>query len=207
MVNITKLYCGIDTTGDPLRYGHKRGPQHGTPRETEQQAHEVPPSARERKPIVVWTMSRRCNLRCIHYYSDSANQAYAGELTTPEVRAMLTDLAQFEIPALLMSGGEPLYHPQFFAYAEFARSLGLRLTISTNGTLIDQGTAQRIKQTARHQGTFDIPTRLAGEHHLFDAISRRSFLQAGALGALGLGLSDFLKSMSSCRQTPERGNS
>ena len=62
MINVTKLYCGIDTTGDPLRYGHKRGPHHGSPHATEQQSHEVPTSARERRPVVVWTMSRRCNL-------------------------------------------------------------------------------------------------------------------------------------------------
>jgi radical SAM protein with 4Fe4S-binding SPASM domain len=146
MINVTKLYCGIDTTGDPLRYGHKRGPNHGSPHPSEQQ-HEVPPSARERKPIVVWTMSRRCNLRCVHCYSDSENRDYPGELTVAEAQRMLEDLAQFQIPALLLSGGEPLYHPHFFELAARAKDVGLRLTLSTNGTLIDRATAERIKQT------------------------------------------------------------
>jgi len=52
MINITKLYCGIDTTGDPLRYGHTRGPGHGTPHATERAPHNAPPSARERRPVV-----------------------------------------------------------------------------------------------------------------------------------------------------------
>ncbi|MBI2105022.1 MAG: radical SAM protein [Candidatus Omnitrophica bacterium] len=147
MINVTKLYCGLDTTGDPLRYGHTRGPAHGMPHPTESQPHEVPASARERRPVVVWTMSRRCNLHCVHCYSDSADQPYQGELTVPEAKAMLADLAQFRIPALLLSGGEPLYHPHFFELAEAARSLDLRLTLSTNGTLIDEGAAQRIRET------------------------------------------------------------
>jgi radical SAM protein with 4Fe4S-binding SPASM domain len=147
MINVTKLYCGLDTTGDPLRYGHRRGSNHGSPHPTEREAHDVPPSARERRPVVVWTMSRRCNLHCVHCYSDSSDRAYEGELTVPEAKAMLADLAQFRIPALLLSGGEPLYHPRFFELAEAARALGLRLTLSTNGTLIDQAAAQRIRAT------------------------------------------------------------
>lgn len=59
---------------------------------------------------------------------------------------MLEDLAQFQIPALLLSGGEPLAHPRLFELAAYARKLGLRLTLSTNGTLIDRQTAERIKQ-------------------------------------------------------------
>jgi heme d1 biosynthesis radical SAM protein NirJ len=145
MINVTKLYCGLDTTGDPLRYGHKRGPEHGAPHPTEQQPHDIPPSASERRPVVVWTMSRRCNLHCVHCYSDSSDAWYQGELTDEEAKRMLDDLAAFRIPALLMSGGEPLYHPRFFESASYAKSLGLRLTLSTNGTLIDESVAQRIK--------------------------------------------------------------
>ena len=145
MINVTKLYCGLDTTGDPLRYGNRHDPEHGAPHPMERQPHEVPPSARERKPVVVWTMSRRCNLHCVHCYSDSEDRAYDGELTRPEVHAMLEDLAAFRIPALLLSGGEPLYHPRFFEYAEAAARLGLRLTLSTNGTLITRETAELLR--------------------------------------------------------------
>ena len=89
MINVTALYGGLETTGDPLRYGHRRSPDHGSPHPTETQPHDVPPSACERRPVVVWTMSRRCNLHCVHCYSDSANQAYAGELGPEEIRPML----------------------------------------------------------------------------------------------------------------------
>lgn len=64
-----------------------------------------------------------------------------------EAVRMLEDLSQFKIPALLLSGGEPLMHPDFFALAGEAKKLGLRLTLSTNGTLITQDMAQRVAAT------------------------------------------------------------
>jgi radical SAM protein with 4Fe4S-binding SPASM domain len=132
MINITKLYCGLSQSADGLRYG---------------QGADAPRSAAERKPIVVWNITRRCNLRCIHCYSDSDSREYPGELTWEQCRGVIDDLAQFGVPGVLFSGGEPLIHPRFFDLAGYAREKGLRLTLSTNGTLIDRDTAQRLKNT------------------------------------------------------------
>jgi radical SAM protein with 4Fe4S-binding SPASM domain len=132
MLNITKLYCGLSQPADALRYG---------------QGHGAPRSAAERQPIVVWNITRRCNLKCIHCYSDSDAREYPGELTWDQCRGVLDDLAQFGVPGVLLSGGEPLIHPRFFDLASYARGKGLRLTLSTNGTLIDRDTAQRLKDT------------------------------------------------------------
>ncbi|MBI2094246.1 MAG: radical SAM protein [Candidatus Omnitrophica bacterium] len=135
MINVTKLYSGLSSGSDSLRYGSHSSGSH------------TAASAKARKPIVVWTMSRRCNLHCVHCYTDSENRSYPNELNLEEAFRMLEDLSQFQIPALLLSGGEPLYHPHFFKIAQYARQLGLKLTISTNGTLIDSSTARKIKET------------------------------------------------------------
>lgn len=132
MINVTTLYCKSESSSDGLRYG--KGP-------------EAAASAKARRPVVVWTLSRRCNLKCLHCYMDSANLTYPGELNPEEGRRVLEDLAGFKIPALLMSGGEPTLHPDFFPLAKYAKSLGLRLTLSTNGTLITQAVAERIVAT------------------------------------------------------------
>ena len=130
MTNLTRLYCDQSQPMDALRYG--RG--HGSPN-----------SAAERKPIVVWNITRRCNLKCIHCYSDSDAKSYPGELTWDQCKSVIDDLAAYGVPALLLSGGEPTIHPQFFDIAEYAVSKGLRLTLSTNGTLIDPEKAAKIK--------------------------------------------------------------
>lgn len=131
MINLTTLLCGIAQPADALRYGHG----HGAPR-----------SAAERKPIIVWNITRRCNLKCIHCYSDSDAREYPGELSLQECYAVIDDLADYGVPALLLSGGEPLIHPKFFDIASYARSRGLRLTLSTNGTLITAESAARLKE-------------------------------------------------------------
>ena len=130
MINVSKLYCGLESESDRLRYG----------------AHKAR-AASEIRPVVVWNVSRRCNLRCIHCYSDSENRRYDGELTKQEAERMLTDLAGFGVPAVLLSGGEPLMRRDLFELAAFGKKLGLRFTFSTNGTLIDEATARRIHDT------------------------------------------------------------
>jgi radical SAM protein with 4Fe4S-binding SPASM domain len=131
MVNVTKLYCGEEQPADNLRYGHGHG---------------APKTAAERKPIVVWNVTRTCNLRCVHCYSDSFAQKYPGELTHEQGLANIDDLAAYKIPALLFSGGEPLVRPDTLDLMEYATKKGLRVTLSTNGTLIDEAAAARLKK-------------------------------------------------------------
>ena len=130
MINLTRLLCDVPQPADALRYGV---------------GHAAPRSAAERKPIVVWNITRRCNLRCAHCYSSSTSRHYPGELTLPQFRATIDDLADFGVPGVLFSGGEPLIHPHFFEIAGYARERGLRLTLSTNGTLIDAEKAARLE--------------------------------------------------------------
>jgi len=138
VINISKLYCGEQSESDWLRYGEGSG--------GETRGGTVPKSAAERRPVVVWNATRACNLRCLHCYSDSDSHEADEELTTDEARQMLRDLTQFGIPALLFSGGEPLLRRDLFDLAEHARSLGLRCTLSTNGTLITERMAGAIRQ-------------------------------------------------------------
>ena len=140
MISISKLYCNQSFHYDPLRYGRKIN-------ENDPYAHKLYLSANLRKPVVVWSMTRTCNLRCIHCYTDSENKKYDGELTTEEAKSMIDDLTEYQIPALLFSGGEPLIRKDFFELAQYARKKGLRIVISTNATLIDEDTAKKLKET------------------------------------------------------------
>ena len=136
MIGVTKLYCGTATPGDALRYGREsaRLPAH------------LLQFAADKKPVVVWNCTRRCNLHCLHCYADAADRAYADELSTAEARAFIDDLAEFGAPVLLFSGGEPLVRPDVLALAAYAREKGLRPVLSTNGTLITREVAIRIKE-------------------------------------------------------------
>ena len=171
MINLTKLWTGVAQPADELRYGHRGS--HA--------------NARDRKPITVWNITRTCNLRCVHCYSDSNAMQYPGELSWDQMQEVVKDLADYQIPSLLLSGGEPLIHPRFFDLVDLASEAGLKLTISTNGTLITPEKAARLKaanvayvgisldgigeihdQFRRKEGAFDAAVRGFKNCHALD---------------------------------------
>ena len=100
---------------------------------------------REDRPVVVWNITRSCTLSCVHCYNDSGKKEYPGELSTTEALAIIDGLADFKVPALIFSGGDPLQRPDIFKLIEYAASRGVRSILSTNGVSIEEETAQRIK--------------------------------------------------------------
>ena len=95
------------------------------------------PQRRPAGPVVIWNLIRRCNLTCRHCYSISADTAFAGELSTAEAMGVLDQLKAARVPALILSGGEPLSRFDFFEIAERARARNFKhLSLSTNGTRI-----------------------------------------------------------------------
>ncbi len=110
-----------------------------------------PTPARPRRrlpgPVVIWNLIRRCNLLCAHCYSLSADTDFRGELSTDEALAVIDDLAAMRVPALILSGGEPLLRADLFTLARYAKEKGLYTALSTNGTLIDEAMAERIAAT------------------------------------------------------------
>ncbi|ADU99896.1 heme d1 biosynthesis radical SAM protein NirJ [Alicycliphilus denitrificans] len=105
------------------------------------------PITKDRKargPVVIWNLIRRCNLTCKHCYALSADHDYAGELSLSEVFTVMDDLKAFGVPALILSGGEPLLRADIFEISARARQMGFYTGLSTNGTLIDAPMARRI---------------------------------------------------------------
>ncbi len=88
-------------------------------------------------PVVIWNLIRRCNLNCKHCYTVSADTDFKGELATEEVFTVMDDLKAYGVPALILSGGEPLLRPDIFEITARAKALGFYVGLSTNGTLIN----------------------------------------------------------------------
>lgn len=104
----------------------------------------IGPARKPPGPVAIWNLIRRCNLTCKHCYSISADKDFAGELTTDEVFQVMDDLKAFKVPVLILSGGEPLLRPDFFAVAARSKALGFYTALSSNGTLIDEKMMERI---------------------------------------------------------------
>ncbi len=135
MIGISKLYCGTVEPSDALRYERDSGklPSH------------LLQFSKDKKPVVVWNMGRRCNLHCVHCYAQSKDIEYEDELTTEQGKELIDDLAEFGAPVILFSGGEPTMRKDMPELARYAKSKGMRAVISTNGTLIDEEMAKVLK--------------------------------------------------------------
>ncbi|MFA5293707.1 MAG: radical SAM protein [Phycisphaerae bacterium] len=116
MINISRLYLGIESSSDNIRY-HSNG----------------------NGPVVVYNCTNKCSQNCLHCYSKTG--LAARELDTQQAKELLNQLAEIKCPVVLFSGGEPLERADIFELLDFSHKLGLRTVLSTNGNLIDSKVA------------------------------------------------------------------
>ncbi len=136
MIGISKLYCGQVEPSDALRYGRHSGklPSH------------LLQFSVDKKPVVVWNMTRRCNLKCVHCYAQAVDEQGRDDIDTARAKVMIKDLADFGAPVMLFSGGAPLVREDLVELARFATEQGMRAVISTNGCLINPAKAKELKE-------------------------------------------------------------
>ncbi|MFZ0034078.1 MAG: radical SAM protein, partial [Sedimentisphaerales bacterium] len=122
MISISKLYCGLSGKSDHLRYE----------------------ADNTFGPVAVYNCTSRCNLNCLHCYSNSTSDLSSDQLSTTEAKQLLHQLAEVNCPVVLFTGGEPLLRNDLFDLLAEAKQLSLRTVISTNGTLIDSAVAKKL---------------------------------------------------------------
>ncbi|MCP4625346.1 MAG: 12,18-didecarboxysiroheme deacetylase [bacterium] len=136
MIGISKLYCGTVEPSDALRYG----------RDSSKLPSHLLQFSKDKRPVVVWNVTRRCNLKCVHCYAHAKNFPFDNELSTDQGKELINDLADFGSPVMLFSGGEPLMRKDLPQLAAYAVEKGMRAVISTNGTLITPTMARILKE-------------------------------------------------------------
>lgn len=164
MISISRLLCDTISPGDSLRYGDTLNPLSNS-----RSAQDAP------RPVVVWNCTRQCNLKCVHCYASAGKQKAAGEMDTAAGEAFIHDLADFGVPVILFSGGEPLLREDLPHLANLAKGLGLRVGFSTNGTLIDKKMAGEISRLGLAEvgisldGVGEINDRFRGQSGAYQA--------------------------------------
>ncbi|MBC8177143.1 MAG: 12,18-didecarboxysiroheme deacetylase [Deltaproteobacteria bacterium] len=136
MIGVSKLYCGTVEPSDALRYG----------RQSKDLPSHLLQFSEDKKPVVVWNVTRACNLKCVHCYARAVDRTQEKELNHEQGLSLIDDLAAFGAPVVLFSGGEPLMRPDLVELASCAVSKAMRAVISTNGTLISKDMAKELKE-------------------------------------------------------------
>jgi len=135
MIGISKLYCGAVEASDALRYN----------RESSKLPSHLLQFSADKKPVVVWNMTKRCNLKCVHCYAQAVDPEGVDDISTAQAKVLIDDLSAYGAPVMLFSGGEPLVRKDLVELASYATSKGMRAVISTNGTLITKEKARELK--------------------------------------------------------------
>lgn len=131
--------------------------------------------------IVFWETTTKCNLACRHCRVLPENHKESQELTTREAFRFLEELARDFSPLLILSGGEPLCRPDIFDVASFATRKGLPVALATNGTLVTQQIAEKIKESGIRRVSVSLDGPTADVHDTFRG-------QAGSFGSALAGL-------------------
>jgi pseudo-rSAM protein/SPASM domain protein len=165
VISVSKLLCDADAAGDGLRYGDPSAADQIRER-------------KQRRPVVVWNVTKACNLACQHCYAAAETDGADGELTTAEGRQFLAELADYGAPVVLFSGGEPLVRDDLVELVASAADQGLRPVLSTNGTLLTEARARELKRAGLAYAGVSVDglpernDRFRGQAGAFDAAVR-----------------------------------
>lgn len=91
----------------------------------------------ERAPLrVYWEVTRACSLACRHCRAEASPNPDRSQLSTAEGKALLERIAAFgePLPHVVLTGGDPLERADLFELVAFARSLGLKVSVSPSAT-------------------------------------------------------------------------
>jgi len=97
--------------------------------------------------LIAFEVTRSCNLDCIHCRAAASKGPYEGELTTEEIYRILKEIREVSQPIIILTGGEPLLREDIFDIARKCVELNLKPVLATNGTLIDEKVAEKIKKS------------------------------------------------------------
>ncbi|MBI4303335.1 MAG: radical SAM protein [Chloroflexi bacterium] len=126
--------------------------------------------------LISWEITRGCNLACAHCRAAANYGPYEGELSLQDCFSVIDSILDVGNPILILTGGEPLLRRDFFDIAGYAAGKGLRVVVGTNGTVITDDLASRMKRVPipRVGISLDFPERtlqdkFRGVNGAFDA--------------------------------------
>jgi radical SAM protein with 4Fe4S-binding SPASM domain len=103
------------------------------------------PQVFEAPLLIVWNITKQCNLKCLHCYANAGPFKHKDELTLAEKLSVVDQFDEAGVTMVSFSGGEPLISPDFWEVAEYASKKGMYTSIATNGTLLTRENVERLK--------------------------------------------------------------
>jgi radical SAM protein len=140
--------------------------------------------------VVIWEVTRACDLACVHCRAMAIPQRDPRELGTEEGRDLIRQVREFGKPLFVLTGGDPLKRPDIHELIGISATTGLVTFLSPSGTpLLTHAALRRAEQAGLRGVSISLDGSCEEIHDRFRGVrgSFRSSLE-GAASAVGLGL-------------------
>jgi len=142
--------------------------------------------------VVIWEVSRACDLACVHCRASAIPVRESGELTTTEGLRLMRQLRGFGHPVFVLTGGDPLKRDDIHELIAGAVAEGLPTFLSPSGTpLLTHAALLRARQAGLSGVSISLDGSNAEIHDRFRRVPGSfdwSLEGAAAAAALGLRL-------------------
>ncbi|MFQ5343752.1 MAG: TIGR04053 family radical SAM/SPASM domain-containing protein [Anaerolineae bacterium] len=122
--------------------------------------------------LVIWEVTRACDLACVHCRAEAQDQRDPRELTTEEGFALLDEIRRFGQPMFVFTGGDPLKRPDIFDFIAHATQIGLHPSMSPSGTpLLNRENLRKARQAGISTVSISIDAPTAETHDAFRCVA------------------------------------
>ncbi|MFC4559299.1 TIGR04053 family radical SAM/SPASM domain-containing protein [Virgibacillus kekensis] len=133
---------------------------------------QFPQDYNENPFIVIWELTRACELKCLHCRAEAQYHRHPLELTFEEGKKLIDDIYEMNNPMLVFTGGDPLMRPDVFDIAEYAVKKGVRVSMTPSATPnVTKEAMEKAKNVGLARWAFSIDGHCAEVHDHFRGTS------------------------------------
>ena len=126
----------------------------------------------ERPFIAIWEVTQACDLACVHCRASAQPERHPEELTTAEGKELIDQIASWKVPVFVLTGGDPIKRPDLFELIRYARTVGVRVSLTPSATpLLTRDVVVRLKEAGLARLAVSMDGASAATHDAFRGLS------------------------------------
>jgi radical SAM protein len=126
----------------------------------------------ERPFIAIWEVTQACDLACVHCRASAQPDRSPMELSTDEGKKLIDQIAALKVPVFVLTGGDPIKRPDLFELIWYARSVGVRVSLTPSATpLLTREVIVRLKEAGLARLAVSMDGASAETHDAFRGMS------------------------------------
>jgi radical SAM protein len=126
----------------------------------------------ERPFIAIWEVTQACDLACVHCRASAQPDRNPFEQSTEEGKNLIDQISALQVPVFVITGGDPIKRPDLFELIDYARKVGVRVSLTPSATpLLTRDIVVRLKEAGLARLAVSMDGARAGTHDAFRGMS------------------------------------